>query len=116
VCHRYGVLAIPGALSPTELLTAWESGAELIKLFPAAQVGPGYLHELKGPLPQLRLVPTGGVNLENAGAFLAAGAAAVGVGGALFPPDAMARGEYGRVTEQASRLTRVIRSAREAQR
>jgi 2-dehydro-3-deoxyphosphogluconate aldolase/(4S)-4-hydroxy-2-oxoglutarate aldolase len=113
VCHRYDVTVMPGGLTPTELLAAWQLGADLVKLFPAAPVGPGFLHELKGPLPQLRLVPTGGVNLENAGAFLEAGAVAVGVGGALFPSEAMARGDYGKVSEQAGRLTRMIRAARE---
>ena len=112
LCHRYDVVAMPGAYTPTELVTAWEAGADLVKVFPAGGLGPGYLADLRGPLPQLRLVPTGGVTAENAGAFLAAGAVAVGVGGALVEREAVARGEYGRMTEQALRLTRAIRAAR----
>jgi 2-dehydro-3-deoxyphosphogluconate aldolase/(4S)-4-hydroxy-2-oxoglutarate aldolase len=112
MCHRYDVVAMPGAYTPTELLTAWVAGADLVKLFPAGGLGPGYLADVRGPMPQLRMVPTGGVTAENAGAFLKAGAVAVGVGGALVPRDAVAHGEYGRVTEQALRLTQAIRAAR----
>ena len=111
-CHRYDVVAIPGAYTPTEILTAWEAGADLIKLFPASALGPNYLKELHGPLPQLRLVPTGGLTAESAGAFIAAGAFAVGVGGALVPRELAARGEFGRLTESARRLTAAVRAAR----
>lgn len=114
VCHRYDVVAIPGGYTPSEILTAWEAGADLVKVFPASGLGPTYLKELRGPLPQLRLVPTGGVTAENAGAFLAAGAAAVGVGGALVEREAVARSDFRRITEQAHRLTRAVRAAREA--
>jgi 2-dehydro-3-deoxyphosphogluconate aldolase/(4S)-4-hydroxy-2-oxoglutarate aldolase len=113
ICHRYDVVAVPGAYTPTEILTAWEAGADLVKVFPAGGLGPGYLKDLRGPLPQLRLVPTGGVTAENAGAFLAAGAVAVGVGGALVEREAVARGDYARITEQARRLKQAIRTARE---
>jgi 2-dehydro-3-deoxyphosphogluconate aldolase/(4S)-4-hydroxy-2-oxoglutarate aldolase len=116
MCHRYDVIAMPGAYTPTEILTAWEAGADLVKVFPAGGLGPRYLKDLRGPLPQLRLVPTGGVTAENAGAFLAAGAVAVGVGGALVEREAVARGDYARITEQARRLTRAIRTARETSR
>jgi len=112
LCHRYDVVAMPGAYTPTEILTAWEGGADLVKVFPASGLGPGYLKELRGPLPQLRLVPTGGVTAENAGAFLSAGAVAVGVGGALVEREVVARGDYARITEQARRLTRAIGAAR----
>ncbi|HEX6835084.1 MAG TPA: bifunctional 4-hydroxy-2-oxoglutarate aldolase/2-dehydro-3-deoxy-phosphogluconate aldolase [Polyangia bacterium] len=113
MCHRYDVVAIPGAYTPTEILTATTAGADLVKLFPASTLGPGYLRELKGPLPHVRLVPTGGVTAESAGAFVEAGAVAVGVGGALVPRDAVARGDWSRLTESARRLTAVVRSARE---
>ncbi len=83
VAHRYDVPIIPGAFTPTEILTAWENGAEVVKVFPASGVGPGYIRELKGPFPQIKLCPTGGVNLENIQAFIKAGASCVGVGGAL---------------------------------
>jgi 2-dehydro-3-deoxyphosphogluconate aldolase/(4S)-4-hydroxy-2-oxoglutarate aldolase len=113
MCHRYDVAVIPGAFTPTEILTAWEAGADLVKLFPASALSPTYLKELRGPLPQVRLVPTGGVTAENAGAFVEAGAAAVGVGGALVARDAVARGDFARVTEYARRLTAAVRTARE---
>ena len=116
ICHRYEVVAVPGAYTPTEILTAWEAGADLVKVFPAGGLGPGYLKDLRGPLPQLRLVPTGGVTAENVGAFLAAGAAAVGVGGSLVEREAVASGDYARITEQARRLKQAIRAAREGSR
>jgi 2-dehydro-3-deoxyphosphogluconate aldolase/(4S)-4-hydroxy-2-oxoglutarate aldolase len=112
VCRRYGVLAIPGAYTPTEVLAAWESGADLVKVFPAGTLGPGYLRELAGPLPQVRLIATGGVTVENAAAFLDAGAVAVGVGGALVDREALARGDVARITSQAARLTSAVRAAR----
>ena len=112
MCHRYDVVAIPGAYSPTEILTAWEAGADLVKVFPASTLGPRYLSELKGPLPQLRLMPTGGVTAENAAAYIEAGACAVGVGGALVPREAVARGDFGRLTDGARRLTAAVRAAR----
>jgi 2-dehydro-3-deoxyphosphogluconate aldolase/(4S)-4-hydroxy-2-oxoglutarate aldolase len=111
-CRRYGVVSIPGAFTPTEICTAWEAGADLVKIFPASQLGPTYLKELRGPLPHLRLMPTGGVTTENAGAFLAAGAVAVGVGGALVEREAVAREEYARITERARRLVEAIHTAR----
>jgi 2-dehydro-3-deoxyphosphogluconate aldolase/(4S)-4-hydroxy-2-oxoglutarate aldolase len=114
MCRRYDVVAMPGAYTPTEIVTAWEAGADLVKVFPAGGLGPGYLKDLRGPLPQLRLVPTGGVTAENAGAFLATGAVALGVGGALVEREAVARGDYARITEQARRLTRAVRAARGA--
>ena len=113
MCHRYDVVAIPGAYTPTEILAACEAGADLVKLFPASTLGPGYLKELSGPLPQLRLIPTGGINPENAASFIEAGAVAVGVGGALVPPAAVARGDFARITESARRLGAVVRAARE---
>jgi 2-dehydro-3-deoxyphosphogluconate aldolase/(4S)-4-hydroxy-2-oxoglutarate aldolase len=112
-CRRYDAVAIPGALTPTEVLTAWESGADLVKVFPARALGPSYLRELAGPLPQVRLLATGGVTVENAGAFLAAGAVAVGVGGALVEREAVARGDFAHITSQAARLTSAVRAARE---
>jgi 2-dehydro-3-deoxyphosphogluconate aldolase/(4S)-4-hydroxy-2-oxoglutarate aldolase len=112
-CHRYGVLAMPGGYTPTEILNAAQSGADLVKVFPAGQLGPAYLKDLRAPLPQLRLVPTGGVTAENAGAFLAAGAVAVGVGGALVDRKAVARGDYGHLIEEARRIKQAVRAARE---
>jgi 2-dehydro-3-deoxyphosphogluconate aldolase/(4S)-4-hydroxy-2-oxoglutarate aldolase len=113
MCHRYEVVAMPGAWSPTEILAAQEAGADLIKLFPANALGPAYVRTLRGPLPEVRLVPTGGVGVENAGAFLLAGAVAVGVGGALVDAEAVARRDFPRLTEQARRLMAAIHAARE---
>jgi len=88
VCRDRNVLCMPGAFTPTEILAAWRAGAHLVKLFPAAAVGPGFVRDLLGPLPFLRIVPSGGVTLESAGDWIRAGAAAVSVGGALLgaPP------------------------------
>lgn len=103
MAHRYDVVVIPGAYTPTEVVTAWQSGADLVKIFPADIGGPAYLKALRAPLPQVRLVPTGGVNLETAADFLRAGAAALGVGSALVEPQAVALGNWSRI-EQLARL------------
>lgn len=113
VCHRYDVVAIPGAYSPTEILAAWEAGADIVKLFPARGLGPSYVRDLRGPLPQVRLLPTGGVNADNAAEFLAAGAMAVGVGGNLIDREAVARGDYAHITEVASQLSRAVSGLQE---
>lgn len=84
--RRLAVPLIPGALSPTEILEAWKGGAAMVKVFPAATVGPEYLRQLRGPLPEIPLVPTGGITVANAVDFIAAGAAALGVGGSLLRP------------------------------
>ena len=78
-----GLPFIPGAMTPTEIVTAWETGATFVKLFPASAVGPAFVHEVRGPLPDIELIPTGGIDATNAAAFLQAGAAAVGIGGAI---------------------------------
>jgi 2-dehydro-3-deoxyphosphogluconate aldolase/(4S)-4-hydroxy-2-oxoglutarate aldolase len=83
-CALSGVPCFPGALSPTEILTAWNTGASAVKLFPAAAVGPGYLKQLSGPFPGIEIVPTGGVSAETAGDWIAAGGVAVGMGGWLI--------------------------------
>jgi 2-dehydro-3-deoxyphosphogluconate aldolase / (4S)-4-hydroxy-2-oxoglutarate aldolase len=116
MCHRYDVAAIPGGFTATEILAAWQAGADLVKVFPAASLGPGYIKDLRGPLPQIRLMPTGGVSADNAGAYLAAGAVAVGVGGALVDGNAIARGDHGALTREARRLVQAIRAAREGRR
>ena len=86
-----GLPFIPGALTPTELQTAWTAGATFVKLFPASAVGPTFVRELRGPMPSIELIPTGGVDGTNAASFLEAGAAAVGVGGAITRADAATR-------------------------
>jgi len=112
-CHRYDVAAMPGCFTPTEILDAWEAGADIVKVFPATSLGPGYLKDLRGPLPQVKLMPTGGVSLDNAGDWIAAGAAAVGVGTALLDARAIADGSYGVLTANARRLCANVRAARE---
>ena len=114
-CREAGIAVIPGALSPTEIVTAWNAGADLVKVFPAGAVGgPSYIKALKAPLPQIDLVPTGGVNLETAGDFIRAGAAALGVGGDLVDLAALRRGEAAVVTERAQRFVEAVREARQA--
>ncbi len=83
MCHRYDLPVIPGALTPTEVLSAWDHGAECVKVFPASNLGPEYIKALKGPFPQIKLCPTGGINLDNLQAFIKAGASCLGVGGKL---------------------------------
>ena len=113
-CRDRDVACIPGAFSPTELLEAWRAGAQLVKLFPASAVGPGYLRDVLAPLPFLRLVPSGRVSLENAGAWIRAGAAAVSVGGALVSDTLLARGADGsaELTARARGLVARVAEAR----
>jgi 2-dehydro-3-deoxyphosphogluconate aldolase/(4S)-4-hydroxy-2-oxoglutarate aldolase len=103
---------MPGCFSPTEILTAWDAGADMIKVFPATALGPGYLRDVHGPLPQVKLVPTGGVSVENAGEWIEAGAAAVGVGSGLLDPAALAAGRYDSVLDRAKRIVANVNAAR----
>ena len=97
LCRRYGKLVMPGAFTPTEILTAWEAGADIVKVFPADVVGPAFFKALRGPLPQIRLMPTGGVNLTTAADFLKAGACCLGIGGQLVEPKAIAERNFDRL-------------------
>ena len=113
LAHRYSAIVIPGAMTPTEILTAWNAGADMVKVFPAAQLGgPDYLKALKGPLPQILLVPTGGVNLQNAGAYIKAGASALGAGGELVDKKAMKEKKFHVITENTKAFLRAIKEAR----
>jgi 2-dehydro-3-deoxyphosphogluconate aldolase / (4S)-4-hydroxy-2-oxoglutarate aldolase len=112
VCREANVPCMPGALTPRELLDAWRAGASPIKLFPASLVGPGYIRDVLAPLPFLRLVPSGGVSLENAGAWIRAGAAAVSVGGALVSVSLMAEEAWDRLTARARALVECVAEAR----
>jgi 2-dehydro-3-deoxyphosphogluconate aldolase / (4S)-4-hydroxy-2-oxoglutarate aldolase len=114
MCHRYDVPAMPGCFTPTEILSAWEAGADVVKVFPATALGPGYLKDVGGPLPQVKLMPTGGVSIENAGDWIRAGAIAVGVGTALLDAAAIAGGDYGVIAANAKRIVGNVRAAREA--
>jgi 2-dehydro-3-deoxyphosphogluconate aldolase/(4S)-4-hydroxy-2-oxoglutarate aldolase len=113
VCREAGVAVLPGALTPTEILTAWRAGADLVKVFPASAVGgPSYIKSLKAPLPQIGLVPTGGVNLKTAGDFIRAGAAALGVGADLVDLAALRRGEASVIPERTRQFLEAVRTAR----
>ena len=114
LAHRYSAVVIPGAMTPTEILTAWSAGADMVKVFPAGQLGgPEYLKALRGPLPQILLVPTGGVNLQNAGAFIKAGATALGVGGELVDKKAVKEKKFNIITENTRAFLKAIREARQ---
>jgi 2-dehydro-3-deoxyphosphogluconate aldolase/(4S)-4-hydroxy-2-oxoglutarate aldolase len=113
-CRRYDKLIFPGALTPTEVLAAWEAGADIVKIFPSEVTGPGYLKALGGPLPQIRLMPTGGVNLETAAAFLQAGACALGVGGSLVESKAVAAGDMARIESLARQYVKIVQETRAA--
>ena len=110
MCHRYSVAALPGALTPTEVVNAWEAGADVVKIFPASAMGGAkYLSSLKAPLPQVEMIPTGGVSLETAKSFLEAGAFALGVGADLVNTKAMAEGKPEVVTESAKKYMAIVR-------
>ena len=112
LCQRYGKLCMAGAFTPTEILTAWEAGADIVKVFPADIGGPSYLKAVHGPLPQIRLLPTGGVNLETIGSFVKAGACAVGLGSALVEKEALAQGNMARITELSAAYVKAMAQAR----
>ena len=110
---REGKLVMAGALTPTEVITAWEAGADFVKVFPCGNVGGAkYIKALRGPLPQIPLVPTGGVNLETAGEFIEAGAAALGVGGELVSAEALKSGKVEIIVENARKFLHVVAGAR----
>lgn len=112
LCRRYDKAVMPGAFTPTEVLTAWEAGADVVKVFPADVGGPAYLKALRGPLPQIRLMPTGGVDLNTAEAFLKAGACCLGVGGSLVEAKAVSAGDFGRIRELAGQYAAIVRRFR----
>jgi 2-dehydro-3-deoxyphosphogluconate aldolase/(4S)-4-hydroxy-2-oxoglutarate aldolase len=112
MCRTYSKPVIPGAFTPTEILTAWRAGADLVKVFPAGGFGPTYFKDVLAPLPQVKLVPTGGVNLDTAADFIKAGAAALCVGSAMMPKDAMAEGKWDVLTEIASKFVKAVREGR----
>ena len=115
MCHRYSVAVLPGALTPTEIVTAWEAGADVVKVFPASALGGAkYLSSVKAPLPQVELIPTGGVSLATAKDFLEAGAFALGVGADLVNAKAMAEGKPEIVTESARKYLAIVREYRAA--
>lgn len=110
--RRYGKIMIPGAFTPTEILRAWTSGADVVKVFPSTALGPGYFKDILAPLPQLRLTPTGGVDIKNAGEWIKAGAVFVGAGSSLVSKDALAKNDWTSVTANAKAFVESIRAAR----
>lgn len=108
LCKRYGKAVMPGAYTPTEILTAWEAGADIVKVFPADVGGPAFFKAIRGPLPQIKLMPTGGVNLDTAPSFLAAGACALGAGSSLIPNKAVESGDMGQITERAKEFVKCV--------
>ena len=113
MANRYSKVICPGALTPTEILTAWEAGADVVKVFPANSLGGAkYIKSLKGPLPHIEMIPTGGVNLETAGEFLKAGACAVAVGSELVDPKLIAAGKFDEIEALSRRYLDVIAKAR----
>ena len=113
LCRRYDKAVMPGALTPTEVLTAWEAGADMVKIFPSELTGPQYLKALHGPLPQVRLLPTGGVNLQTAAEYLRAGACALGIGGALVEPKAIAARDMARIESLAAQYVEIVKQTRQ---
>ena len=115
LCNRYSIAVLPGALTPTEVVTAWQAGADVIKVFPAnAMGGAKYLKSLKAPLPQIELIPTGGISHGSAREFLEAGALALGVGADLVDTKAIAAGQAEKITESARKYLAIVREFREA--
>jgi 2-dehydro-3-deoxyphosphogluconate aldolase/(4S)-4-hydroxy-2-oxoglutarate aldolase len=113
MAKRYSKVICPGALTPTEVLTAWEAGADVVKVFPCGNVGGAkYIKALKGPFPQIEMIPTGGVNLETAGDFLKAGACAVAVGGELVDAKSIKEGRYDVIEERAAQYLAAVAKAR----
>lgn len=113
LCKQQGTLVMAGALTPTEVITAWKAGSDFVKIFPCGNVGGArYIKALKGPLPQVPMIPTGGVNLETAADFIRAGAAALGIGGELISPAALKSGDSLEITRLARRYLAAIAEAK----
>ena len=113
LCHRYSAPVMPGVLTPTEMITAWSAGADFVKVFPCGAVGgASYIKNLKGPFPQIKMIPTGGVSLKTAAEFLKAGASALGVGTDLVDVKAIRAGNTNVVTDRAKEFIEIVRNAR----
>lgn len=112
LCRNSGVVAMPGCYTPTEILAAWEAGADIVKVFPATSLGPKYFKDIAGPFPHIRLMPTGGVTIDNVGEWVRAGAVAVGIGSDLLDKKAIDAGRYDILTERAERMVKNFREAK----
>ncbi|MFW6422124.1 MAG: bifunctional 4-hydroxy-2-oxoglutarate aldolase/2-dehydro-3-deoxy-phosphogluconate aldolase [Candidatus Bipolaricaulota bacterium] len=113
MARRYDKIVAPGAFTPTEIMTAWEAGADIVKVFPASRLGPKFLSDVRAPLPQVSLMPTGGVSKDNAADFIRAGAEVLCVGSALIDKQAIAEGNYEKLTENARELIAAVERGRE---
>jgi 2-dehydro-3-deoxyphosphogluconate aldolase/(4S)-4-hydroxy-2-oxoglutarate aldolase len=112
LCRRYAIPAVIGAFTPTEILTAWEAGATIVKVFPASVGGPGYIKDVRGPLPQVKIIPTGGVNKDTAAAFIKAGAVAIAAGSNLVDAKTVAAGDWATIETRARELATIVAEAR----
>jgi len=112
LCHRYDKAVLPGAFTPTEILAAWEAGADIVKVFPADVLGPAFFKAIRGPLPQVRLMPTGGVDLNTAPEFLKAGACCLGIGGQLVEPKAVVAGDFNRIRDLARQYVDIVKKTK----
>jgi 2-dehydro-3-deoxyphosphogluconate aldolase/(4S)-4-hydroxy-2-oxoglutarate aldolase len=112
MCSRYSVAVMPGAMTPTEVLNAWEAGADVVKIFPAGVGGPQFFKDLKGPFPHIEIMPTGAVNRETAPAFIKAGACAVGVGGELVGKPLIAARDFATITRNAADFLAIVQAAK----
>jgi 2-dehydro-3-deoxyphosphogluconate aldolase / (4S)-4-hydroxy-2-oxoglutarate aldolase len=112
LCKRYGALVMPGAFTPTEIVAAWQAGADIVKVFPSEVTGPAYLKAVRAPLPQIRLMPTGGVNLQTAADFLKAGACALGIGGSLVSADAIKNRDWKGIESLARQYVEIVQNTR----
>jgi 2-dehydro-3-deoxyphosphogluconate aldolase/(4S)-4-hydroxy-2-oxoglutarate aldolase len=112
LCNRYGIPAMPGCYTPTEMLAAWQAGADMVKLFPASVGGPALVKAIRAPLPQLEIVPVGGVNLDTAAEFIRSGAAALGVGSSLVNQNLLDAGDMGELTRRAEAFIEQVQIAR----
>src|SRR5438067_1711642 len=114
LCQRYDKLVMPGAFTPTEIMTAWEAGADIVKVFPAEVLGPAFFKAVRAPLPQIKIMPTGGVDLNTAAEFLKAGACCLGVGSQLVEPKAVAERNFDRIRELARQYTAIVKQFRQS--
>ncbi|MFO7695546.1 MAG: bifunctional 4-hydroxy-2-oxoglutarate aldolase/2-dehydro-3-deoxy-phosphogluconate aldolase [Anaerolineae bacterium] len=114
LCHRYGAVCMPGALTPTEILQAWEWGADVVKVFPADSFGPAYIRAVRAPLPQVRLAPVGGVTIDNTADYMRAGAACVGVGSSLVNDRLIAEADWAGLTARACAFVEAVQTGRSA--
>lgn len=113
LCNRYGIVVMPAGFTPLEILTAWQAGADIVKVFPANQGGPQFFKDIKGPLPQIELLPTGGVNLQTAPEFIKAGACAIGVGEAMVGKQLIATGDFETITNNTRKFLEIFKTTKE---